>query len=145
VIERAIEVKRRIVAQDPYDMGCRALLNLGHTIGHALETISNYTIAHGLAVATGIVIESRISHAMGLLSRDDLEIIESRFPTAKIFDDPESIFALLKNDKKSRGGRAHFVLLKKIGEPYVQDGLFCHAVPEDIILEVLNAYRMCTC
>ena len=145
VIDRAIEVKRRLVAQDPYDSGSRSLLNLGHTIGHALETYSNYQLAHGKAVAQGIILESRISHALGILSPEDLEIIEAHFPSAKIPYDTDAIFALLAKDKKTRDGKAHFVLLKKIGEPYIHEGRYCHPVPENIIREILYENSLCSC
>src|SRR3569832_820294 len=88
VINRSVEGKRRIVAQDPYEKGCRSLLNLGHTIGHALESLSNYALSHGKAVSTGIILEARLSHLMGLLSFEDLKIIESYLPPMEISGDP---------------------------------------------------------
>jgi 3-dehydroquinate synthase len=136
IIHRAIEAKRRIVAQDPYEKGCRALLNLGHTIGHALESLSGYTLSHGRAVAAGIVLESRISHLMGILPYDDLQIIEKHLPPLEINFNPEQIIQKLKVDKKSRGGIPHFVLLEKIGIPYVRDGRFTHPVDETLLMKM---------
>ncbi|MGD0664984.1 MAG: 3-dehydroquinate synthase [Rhabdochlamydiaceae bacterium] len=144
VIDRAIEVKRRIVARDPYEHGCRALLNFGHTIGHALESLSGYSLSHGRAVAAGIVLESRLSHAMGLLPADDLAIIESHFPPVEIYFEPSEIIKKLTVDKKTRGGTPHFVLLEKIGEPHVKEGTFCHPADENLLLEVLTESCMCT-
>lgn len=138
LITRAIEGKRRIIAQDPYEKGCRSLLNLGHTIGHALETLSEYTLSHGRAVATGIVLEARISHQMGLLASDDLQIIESSFPTPECSFSVENILAQLKIDKKNKGNIPHFVLLQAIGKPYVKENCFCHPVPENILTQVLH-------
>jgi 3-dehydroquinate synthase len=137
LIDRAIEGKRRIVAQDSYETGCRSLLNLGHTIGHALETLSNYTLSHGRAVAMGIVLEARLSHAMGLLPQEDLDAIEKGFPSFQLQFSPEQIITALKADKKSKGGIPHFVLLEKIGRPHVMESRFCHPVPISMLREVL--------
>ncbi|MGH2639162.1 MAG: 3-dehydroquinate synthase, partial [Rhabdochlamydiaceae bacterium] len=115
IIHRAIEAKRRIVAQDPYEKGCRALLNLGHTVGHALEVLSNYTLSHGRAVATGVVLEARLSYAMGLLPLDDLQIIERHFPPVEMTFDPQRVIQMLRYDKKTKEAVPHFVLLEKIG------------------------------
>ncbi len=144
VIERAIEAKRRIVAQDPYDKGCRALLNFGHTIGHALESLSNYTLSHGKAVAAGIVIESRLSHALGLLSQGDLDAIEHRFPPVELSDEPEKILEKLSSDKKAKAGVPHFVLLEEIGQAYVKDGCFSHPVDRTLIIKVLHETCLCS-
>jgi 3-dehydroquinate synthase len=138
LVLRAIERKRRIVALDPYEKGCRTLLNCGHTIGHAVETISNYKISHGRAVAIGIVIEARLAHAMGLLSAQDLQIIEGRFPFAECMVSKEALIQQLKADKKSQDGIPHFILLEKIGKPYIKNGCFCHPVPENLLHQVLE-------
>ena len=134
LVHRAIEAKRRIVARDLHDKGARGLLNLGHTVGHALEALSGYTLPHGKAVGYGIVIEARISHAMGILSRDDLEIIEAHFPPVDIHLD-----GLLQKLGQP------FVLLKKIGEPFVENEQYKHTVPYAIIKEVLDATCLCSC
>lgn len=136
IVNRAIEAKRRILAQDPYDQGCRALLNLGHTIGHALEALSNYAISHGHAVAAGIVLEARLAHLMGILPFDDLQIIENHFPPVEVHFDPEQIWEKLKTDKKSRGGIPHCVFLEKIGVPYVRNGHFTHPVDESLWMKL---------
>ncbi len=137
MILRAIEGKRRIVAQDPQEKGCRTLLNLGHTIGHALETLSNYTLSHGRAVSFGIVLEARLSSALGLLPHEELAAIEARFPPVSIPFNPERIIEQLKRDKKSQGGIPHFVLLERVGRPYLGGGRFCHPVPESLLTQVL--------
>ncbi|MBP7074644.1 MAG: 3-dehydroquinate synthase [Rhabdochlamydiaceae bacterium] len=144
VIERAIEAKRRIVAQDPYDKGCRALLNFGHTIGHALESLSNYTLPHGKAVAAGIVIEARLSHVLGFLPSHDLDAIENHFPPLRLNYEPEKILAKLSSDKKAKGGVPHFILLKSIGEAYVKDGCFSHPVDTALLTKVLNETCLCS-
>ncbi len=145
IVQRAVEAKRRVVAQDPYEKGSRALLNLGHTIGHALEALSNYKEAHGKAVSKGIVIEARLSHAMGLLSSSDLKRIECRFPPVELLFSPEQIIEKLRADKKTRKGIPHFVLLEKIGVPHLKAGLFCHPVKKHLLTQVLDEACMCSC
>lgn len=143
LVFRAIEGKRRIVAQDPYETGYRSLLNFGHTIGHALESLSGYTLSHGCAVAIGIVLEARLSCQLGLLSSQDLRTIEARFPQPEILIAVPQLINQLKIDKKSRSGAPHFVLLEAIGKPYVKEGQFCHPVPENLLTQVL--YDACVC
>ena len=138
LVKRAIEAKRRIVAQDPYETGKRAILNLGHTIGHALETFSHYTMSHGAAVAVGIVLEARLSHAMGILSKMDLFAIESRFPIPQLQCAPEQIIDLIKVDKKSKDGVPHFVLLEKIGHPCIR------SVSLNLLTEILHDACLCS-
>ncbi len=145
IIERAIEAKRRVIAQDPYEKGCRALLNLGHTLGHALESLSNYRLSHGQAVSSGIVLEARLSHAMGILSFEDLVIIESHFPPVHIDIDPAVIIQQLSRDKKARDGTPHFVLLEKIGVPYILEGRFTHPVETALLTQVLHEASLCSC
>lgn len=130
LIHRAIEVKRRIVAQDPCETGPRALLNLGHTVGHALEALSHYTLPHGKAVATGIVLETRLSHALGALSSQDLHTIEARFPPPLVPYEPHQILQQLFADKKTKNGVPHFVLLKTIGEAHI------HPVDMEMLREI---------
>jgi 3-dehydroquinate synthase len=114
-IQRAIEVKRRIVAQDLEERGVRRVLNVGHTVGHALETVSNYQLSHGQAVAMGIALEARISHAMGFLSCKDLAEIEKRFPPLAFDYDLDTVVQVMKLDKKIKDGTLYFALLKEIG------------------------------
>jgi 3-dehydroquinate synthase len=145
IASRAIEAKRRIVAQDPYDKGCRALLNLGHTMGHALEVLSNYTLSHGQAVSAGIVLEARLSHAMGILPLEDLHTIEARFPPPQLLFEPQQLLESLAADKKTQNGIPHFVLLEKIGVPYTKGGRFCHPVDTTLLRQVLHEACLCPC
>ena len=135
-IERARTIKTRIVQADPYDQGIRQALNFGHTLGHAFETVSNYTLSHGEAVAAGIALEARLSVEMGLLSRNELTKIESRFPHPHISLDPEAVLKTLRLDKK---GEFRFILLKAIGQP-----IEC-SVPEFLIRKVLYDAALCAC
>ena len=136
-IERAIEIKRRIVAKDPYETGLRQLLNVGHTIGHALETLSNYQISHGKAVAAGIVLEAEISFEMGILKKEAFDQIKERFPPVTFSFDLEAIWDVIQRDKKAVDGSPRLALLKDIGVPYVSEGAYSVEVPCQIIKKVL--------
>jgi 3-dehydroquinate synthase len=133
---RAIEVKRRIVAHDMHDVGKRRFLNLGHTLGHAIEAASGFQLSHGKAVAMGIVLEAKISHRLGLLNTTALSHIEAAFPPVVLPCPYEAIMQPLTLDKK---GRFSFVLLQDIADPVVKE------VPVAIIEEIVHDAFMCTC
>lgn len=136
-IERAIEIKRRIIAQDPDERGVRRLLNLGHTVGHAIETVLDYQISHGEAVAIGIVLEARISQRLGQLEGESLIEIEKRFPPVSLKLDLDALFKALVLDKKVKGKALYFALLKEIGSAAIFE------VPIAVIEEVVCA--VCPC
>lgn len=136
MIERAREIKTQIVQADPKDRSVRRMLNLGHTLGHAFETVSHYSMSHGEAVAAGIVLEARMSVEMGFLSSEELAKIEARFPKPNISLNPDAILQALHFDKK---GKYRFILLKAIGEPFE-----CF-VPEACIRKVLHDAALCSC
>jgi len=138
-IEAAIEIKRRIVASDPYGQAQRRLLNFGHTVGHALETLSGYALSHGEAVAAGIVIESRIALEMGILKADAFDQIAALFPEPKIEFSPEKIVEAMQRDKKG----VRFVMLQELGIPATFEGAYCSSAPMEILTEVLHAYGVC--
>ena len=135
-IRRAIEIKRRILAQDLHEKGVRRTLNLGHTIGHALETLSHYQISHGEAVAAGIVLEAELSYEMGILNKEALTLIQKRFPPISLSYDFEELFEVLQRDKKAENGCPRFALLQDIGVPFAADGTYCTEVPKPLLKKV---------
>jgi shikimate kinase / 3-dehydroquinate synthase len=121
LVRRAMAVKVGYIQADPYEQGSRAALNLGHTVGHAVEMASDYSVRHGEAVAIGMVIEARMAEQMGLaeqgLSRRIAAVLESLGLPAQL---PAEINrSLLKpamqRDKKKAGGKVHFALPVAIG------------------------------
>ena len=106
-IRRSCEIKAAIVAEDERERGSRALLNLGHTFGHALESIGNYERwLHGEAVALGIVLAARTSAALGLDRPADCERIErllasAGLPTSVSGVDPDRVLERMQLDKKA--------------------------------------------
>ena len=120
-IIRAAAVKVGIVNADPYERGERASLNFGHTIGHGVESASGYAIRHGEAVAIGMIAETRLAEAMGLVERGLAARIAAclqhiGLPTRAAGLDPEAIRAAMSADKKKSGGKLKFALPKRIGE-----------------------------
>ncbi len=136
-------IKASVVMEDPLEKNRRRVLNYGHTIGHALETLSGYSLLHGQAVAIGMIAAGRIENEMGLVVDDRLERIEALLtklglPTrAAGSHPPEKILELLKLDKKSVGRRPRFVLLEKLGSVLCRNGQWAAEVPEEIVEKVL--------
>lgn len=122
LIHRCCEIKAEVVSLDEREGGLRRILNYGHTIGHAVEGASCYTIIHGLAVAIGMVAAARLAHLAGLLSKqvqDEIHqlIREYGLPTEVPEElDREQIKRYLLTDKKNIDGKTHFILPTRIGK-----------------------------
>lgn len=123
-IYESILIKKAVVEEDPTERGLRKILNFGHTIGHAVESISfskSTPLLHGEAIAVGMICESHISRQRGYITSTQLDEITDGFLT--IYDDinfsllnkADEIITVLSSDKKNRGGRLLFSLLDKIG------------------------------
>jgi 3-dehydroquinate synthase len=125
VIRRSCEIKAAIVGQDEREHGDRALLNLGHTFGHAIESATGYTRwLHGEAVGAGLVMAARMSQESGLLSAEEQARITALvgrmgLPVRVSGIAPETMLAHMRIDKKVQGGRIRLVLLRGIGEAFV--------------------------
>lgn len=137
VIFRCISLKVDIVQQDPQDKGKRALLNFGHTVGHALEANAGLgNLTHGEAISIGMVYAAKISVAMGLAKTTDVDRLKrllQKFNLPTKIDLPsEKLLANVRRDKKTISGRTKWVLLKSIGEA-VSD----QEVPNKIIGQIL--------
>jgi 3-dehydroquinate synthetase len=118
-------VKVDLIQADPYEKGSRAALNLGHTVGHALELVSGYQLSHGEAVAIGMVVEARLSEALGLATPGLVQVISAvlqrfdlpvRIPPGL---DPAAIMAAMRVDKKNVLGELRFALPVGIGQVQV--------------------------
>jgi len=121
MILRSIELKAMIVEKDPYEKGDRALLNLGHTIGHAIEKYMNFTFAHGECVALGTVAAAYISWKRDLIPMEDYYEIRDMFvpfnlPISIDDIDAKEILELTKSDKKAIANTVKFIVLKKVGK-----------------------------
>ncbi len=125
-INRSCQNKAAVVARDEREGGIRAILNFGHTFGHAIETAQGYGVwLHGEAVASGMVMAADLSQRMGMISRDDLNRLVSMLKRAKlpvIAPDTmtsDDFIALMSVDKKVLDGRLRLVLLQSMGEAIV--------------------------
>ncbi len=125
-IERSCWNKAEVVAADEFEAGQRALLNLGHTFGHAIEAGMGYgNWLHGEAIAAGMMQAGYMSKLMGDLTEHDLERMAHAFETARLPIYPpdemssERFLSLMAGDKKVQGGTIRLVLLKAIGQAYV--------------------------
>ena len=142
MIENACRIKKAIVEIDEKELGIRRVLNFGHTIGHAIEADSNYTISHGAAVSLGMAAAARISEIMHDFPHGDRERIERLLESAGLSCripqgiTTDGIIARLRMDKKKEGEVIHFVLLKKMGMPFING-----SVPESILRETLEGLR----
>ena len=138
MIARSCEIKADVVARDEYEGGLRRILNFGHTIAHAVETETGYTrYRHGEAVAVGMVGAAYISEEMGLLAPEERARIEALLcgvglPLCAEGVAPDAMYADLFHDKKTVGGRLHWVLAKGIGSTEVRAD-----VPEETVRRAL--------
>ncbi len=122
VVRRCCELKAQVVERDERESGERAVLNFGHTIGHALESVTGYTrFLHGEAVAIGMVAEARVSAALGLCRPEVVERLRALLEHAGLpvelpaDIDREKLAGAIELDKKVRGGKVKFVALEALG------------------------------
>ncbi len=131
-IRKSCQIKAGVVADDERETaatGGRALLNLGHTFGHAIETALGYGVwLHGEAVACGMVLAARLSQEMGQLSARDADRVQNLLQSTGLpvtLPDiaPEVMLQHMGRDKKNEGGKLRLILLEAIGESYVESGV----------------------
>lgn len=146
LINCSLEAKKSVIEQDLKDQGLRRILNFGHTIAHALESIWEYQIPHGHAVAIGLLIESHLSFQVGLLYYEELksivDLLKSYGLTEKFkpfsYQDLENF---MQKDKKNKGKDIRFVLLSSIGKAYECSGEYCQTVPKEDLLTSISWYN----
>lgn len=124
MVQKSCLVKKLVVEKDPTEKGDRALLNFGHTIGHAIEKYKNFSLTHGECVALGAVAAAFISWKHEWLSMEEYYEIRDMFvpfylPISIEDIDPAEILKLTKSDKKMENGQLKFVLLKKAGKAVI--------------------------
>ena len=140
-IRRSCEFKAHVVSQDERESGLRAILNLGHTFGHAIEAGLGYgQWLHGEAVGCGMVLAARLSEKVCGLPQADVERIRAVVkaidcPTdAPALEGVEQWMSLMRGDKKTQGGQINFVLMPRIGQAVV------NAAPEQLVRELLSSH-----
>jgi 3-dehydroquinate synthase len=143
VVRRCCEIKGAVVSQDERESGLRGILNFGHTIGHAMEALADYTgLLHGEAVAMGMCAAAKLSVKRaglpaGEAGRLERLIAASGLPTrlGQKYEMP-ALFEAMRLDKKAQAGQVRFVLLKRLGEALISD-----AVTEADVQEVVHECR----
>lgn len=128
MVAGSCKVKRHVVEEDPTEQGIRAWLNFGHTIGHSIEKLKDFTLCHGECVAIGCAAAAWMSWKRGLISEKEKEaaeqlLLDYQLPVRVKGLKPEDIVKTTKLDKKMDAGKVKFVLLKKIGEAFVTRGV----------------------
>ena len=124
MVAGSCKIKRHVVEEDPTEQGIRAWLNFGHTIGHSVEKLKDFTLCHGECVAIGCAAAAWMSWKRGLISEKEKEaaeqlLLDYQLPVRVKGLKPEDIVKTTKMDKKMDAGKVKFVLLKKIGEAFV--------------------------
>lgn len=144
LVRRSVEIKAAVVAQDEREKGRRAILNFGHTVGHAIEATSKYEVLHGEAVAIGMVYEGRLAESLGIAAAGTAARIQATLerlhlpverPDASQVDD---LIAAMRADKKVRAGEIRVALPRAIGVAHGDASRgWTVPVPEEAIRQLL--------
>jgi 3-dehydroquinate synthase len=147
LLRRSLSVKHRVVLADERESGVRKTLNAGHTIGHAVESASEFGLLHGECVAIGLVVEARIAVALdiakpALIERISVAAQSLNLPTAV----PESIgvdavIAATRSDKKARAGAVEYALLHDVGHVASAQSGYGTAVPDEVVRDAIEGSR----
>ncbi len=142
IVTRSCRIKKGFVEIDEKDRGLRRILNFGHTIGHAIEAESDYDIPHGHALSPGMIAAARISEKHGYLASEECERMRDLIqltglpPSIPERISTEGILSRIRHDKKKEGETVHFVLLKKLGMPFMNG-----SVEEELIREIIEELK----
>jgi 3-dehydroquinate synthase len=147
LVRRNIAIKSAVVARDERESGVRKTLNFGHTIGHAIESLSGFEMLHGECIAVGMVVEARIAALVGVADSSLAGAIAATLKSAGLPGAvPNSMTAAAvlqatRNDKKSRAGSVEYALPSAIGAMAGADRGYGIAAPDSAILEAIEASR----
>lgn len=138
------QIKYHVVEQDERESGLREILNLGHTVGRAIETVSDYRLLHGEALSIGMMAQAKLAIRLGKLTLEEAERMQSLFKRAGLpvkipeYIDRETLVKKLYTDKKVRDGRLRFVVQKGIGAVVeFEQGIFATPVEEAVAREII--------
>ncbi len=138
------QIKADVVETDPYEKNKRRILNYGHTIGHAIESASNYKILHGQAVAIGMIAANLIEQRLGLGGSERLKMLKDIFARLEInlkipkLITKKQLLDIISRDKKAVAKWPKFVLLEKTGKVLCRDGDYAHKVDRGIVEQTLE-------
>lgn len=144
IAKQNCRIKGNVVEQDPHERGLRRILNYGHTVGHALEQLSDFALPHGEAISIGMMVSGRIANILGYLSQSELFqqeqlLLKMGLPTSL----PQgilikSIIEITSRDKKAKGGRVRYVLPLSIGRTHEFAGAYASYVDNDVVTKALQ-------
>lgn len=145
IAENNCQIKYNVVMQDEKETsGLREVLNLGHTVGRAIETVSNYRLLHGEAVAIGLVAQVMLSESLGYVTSEQTQRVIALLEKAGLpvaipdYIDREELVQKLYTDKKVRAGKLRFVMQKGIGQVVeFAPGVYAKAIEEDVVRDVI--------
>lgn len=144
-VVRSVELKAGVVSGDEFEAGRRRILNFGHTVGHALELESGYTLGHGHAVSAGMVAEARIGEELGVTAAGTADAIRALvgsfgLPASHpLLARPRRLAAHMIRDKKTRSGVVHIVRLEELGRTGVGDATTV-PVREDELVRIIGSF-----
>ena len=146
IAENNCKIKYNVVMQDEKETsGLREILNLGHTVGRAVETVSDYRLLHGEAVAIGLVAQARLSEGLGYMTEAQVQRLIALLEKAHLpvsipeYIDKEELVQKLYTDKKVRSGKLRFVLQKGIGQVVeFAPGVYAKPMEEDVVRDVID-------
>ncbi len=146
ISQKNCTVKYRIVMKDEKESGLREVLNLGHTVGRAIETVSNYKLLHGEALAIGMAAQVRLGEKLGFISKENAQRVIALYEktglpvTIPDYIDRQALVKKLYTDKKVKNGRLRFVFQKEIGEMMMfSENNFGKEISEAQIAEIIAA------
>lgn len=144
LVTRSVQIKAEFVSRDEREAGARAALNFGHTLGHALELVSQWTLQHGQAVALGMVLEAALGEAIGITEAGTSNMLKEACAafglpgTVSPGLDTSAVLNTTRLDKKARHAEVRYTLLTRPGAvARTGDGRWTHAVHEEAVLDVL--------
>lgn len=144
IAETNCRIKYHVVERDEKESGLREILNLGHTVGRAIETVSDYRLLHGEALAIGMAAQVRLSNRLGYMTKEEAEEVIGLYKKAGLpveipdYIDRDELVEKLYTDKKVRNGKLRFVLQKGIGDVVeFEDGVFAAPIEESVAREII--------
>ena len=144
IAEENCKIKYHVVMKDERESGLREVLNLGHTVGRAIETVSDYRLLHGEAVAIGMVAEVKLAYRLGYVTEEERDAVIALLEKAELpinipdYIDREALVKKLYTDKKVRDGKLRFVIQKGIGDIVeFEPGVFATPIEEQVAREII--------
>jgi 3-dehydroquinate synthase len=138
IVAKSAQIKAEVVESDEKDMGLRNILNFGHTVGHAVESVTNFQVAHGQAVSIGMVAAAKIAAELGILETESVTRLKNLLEKAGLMTklplaEVKQVTQIMQYDKKVLSGKIRFVLPRTIGQVFIAND-----VSPDLVEKVLE-------